>query len=63
MSIKGSPYARSQRSLQAGKLSVVLTAAAELQAIQLAELEAEIDERFPFDELPGVELGESPAAG
>jgi hypothetical protein len=35
VSIKGSPYARFQRSLQTRKLSVVLTAAAELQSIQL----------------------------
>jgi hypothetical protein len=35
LSIKGSPYARFQRSLQTRKLSVVLTAAAELQSIQL----------------------------
>jgi hypothetical protein len=35
VSIKGSPYARFQRSLETRKLSVVLTAAAELQSIQL----------------------------
>jgi hypothetical protein len=35
VSIKGSPYARFQRSLQTRKLSVVPTAAAELQSIQL----------------------------
>ena len=35
VSIKGSPYARFQRSLQTRNLSVVLTAAAELQTIQL----------------------------
>ena len=35
MSIKGSPYARFQRSLETRKLPVVLAAAAELQSIQL----------------------------
>jgi hypothetical protein len=35
VSIKGSPYARFQRSLQTRKLLFVLTAAAELQSIQL----------------------------
>jgi hypothetical protein len=35
VSVKGSPDARFQRSLQTRKLSVVLTAAAELQSIQL----------------------------
>jgi hypothetical protein len=35
VSIQGSPYARFQRSLETRKLSVVLAAAAELQAIQL----------------------------
>jgi hypothetical protein len=35
VSIKGSPYARFQRSLETRKLSVVLAAAAELQTIEL----------------------------
>ena len=35
MSIKGSPYARFQRSVETRKLPVVLAAAAELQSIQL----------------------------
>ena len=35
MSIKGSPYARFQRSLQTRNLSVVLSAAREPQSIQL----------------------------
>jgi hypothetical protein len=35
VSIEGSPYARFQRSLQTRNLSVVLSAAAELQSIQL----------------------------
>ena len=35
MSVKGSPYANFTRALQTRKLSVVLAAAAELQAIQL----------------------------
>jgi hypothetical protein len=35
VSIKGSPYARFQCSLQTRKLSIVLAAAAELQSIQL----------------------------
>lgn len=53
MSIKGSPYARFQRSLQTRKLSVVLTAAAELQSIPLDDaleililMAAENDPRF-----------------
>jgi hypothetical protein len=53
VSIKGSPYARFQRSLQTRNLSVVLTAAAELQPIQLDDaleililLAAEKDPRF-----------------
>ena len=35
VSIKGSPYANFSRALQTRRLSVVLTAAAELQSIQL----------------------------
>jgi hypothetical protein len=35
VSIKGSPYARFQRSLETRKLPIVLAAAAELQSIQL----------------------------
>jgi hypothetical protein len=35
VSIKGSPYANFQRSLETRKLSIVLAAAAELQSIQL----------------------------
>jgi hypothetical protein len=53
VSIKGSPYARFQRSLQTRNLSVVLTAAAELQSIQLDDaleililMAAENDQRF-----------------
>jgi hypothetical protein len=53
VSIKGSPYARFRRSLQTRNLSVVLTAAAELQSIQLDEaleililMAAENDPRF-----------------
>jgi hypothetical protein len=53
VSIKGSPYARFQRSLQTRNLSVVLTAAAELQSIQLDDaleilllMAAENDPRF-----------------
>jgi hypothetical protein len=53
VSIKTSPYARFQRSLQTRNLSVVLTAAAELQSIQLDDaleililMAAENDPRF-----------------
>jgi hypothetical protein len=53
VSIKGSPYARFQRSLETRKLSVVLIAAAELQSIQLDDaleililMAAEKDPRF-----------------
>jgi hypothetical protein len=53
VSIKGSPYARFQRSLQTRNLSVVLAAAAELQSIQLDDaleililMAAEKDPRF-----------------
>jgi hypothetical protein len=53
VSITGSPYARFQRSLQTRNLSVVLSAAAELQAIQLDDaleililMAAEKDPRF-----------------
>jgi hypothetical protein len=53
VSIKGSPYARFQRSLQTRRLSVVLAAAAELQSIQLDDaleililMAAEKDPRF-----------------
>jgi hypothetical protein len=53
VSIEASPHARFQRSLQTRKLSVVLTAAAELQAIQLDDaleimilIAAENDPRF-----------------
>jgi hypothetical protein len=53
VSIKGSPYARFQRSLQTRRLSVVLAAAAELQSIQLDDaleililMAAENDSRF-----------------
>jgi hypothetical protein len=35
VSIKGSPYANFQRSLETRKLSIVLAAAAELRSIQL----------------------------
>jgi hypothetical protein len=35
MSVKGSPYANFVRAVQTRKLSIVLAAAAELQAIQL----------------------------
>jgi hypothetical protein len=35
VSIKGSPYANFQRSLETRQLSIVLAAAAELQSIQL----------------------------
>jgi hypothetical protein len=35
VSIKGSPYANFQRSLQTRKLSIVLAAAAELEHVQL----------------------------
>jgi hypothetical protein len=53
VSIKGSPYARFQRSLQTRNLSVVLTAAAELEQVQLDDaleililMAAENDPRF-----------------
>jgi hypothetical protein len=53
VSIKGSPYARFQRSLQTRNLSVVLAAATELQSIQLDDaleililMAAENDPRF-----------------
>jgi hypothetical protein len=53
VSIKGSPYARFQRSLETRNLSVVLAAAAELQSIQLDDaleililMAAENDPRF-----------------
>jgi hypothetical protein len=35
VSLKGSPYAKFSRALQTRKLSIVLAAAADLQAIQL----------------------------
>jgi hypothetical protein len=53
VSIKGSPYARFQRALQTRKLSIVLAAASELEAIQLDDaleililMAAENDPRF-----------------
>jgi hypothetical protein len=53
VSIKGSPYANFSRALETRKLSIVLAAAAELQAIQLDDaleililLAAENDPRF-----------------